>query len=198
MAFRRDGSNVTITLPGDLDRSGVGFFGDRSVTLRQERLSIYVLDRLKVKTTSVIPGSPKALPLIDANCKDNASQAVFIGKQSYNGYDTYAYRGTKTTAEGEQITDTRWRAPVLNCMELHGELELKTASGEVTVYRNSVTEVHLGEPDPALFAVPTDYREVLPSEMEKERMAVLGFRNPPDTLMRQLKRKDDEYLKQQR
>ncbi|MCW5977991.1 MAG: hypothetical protein KIT09_07925 [Bryobacteraceae bacterium] len=166
------------------------------MTLVQERRYIYVLDRFKLRTTYIIPGRPKALPEIDPTCADNSNRRVFIGKQSYNGYETYVYQETKTTPEKGQVTETRWRAPLLNCMDIYGELEVKSAQGEVKVYRNKVTDVVLGDPDPALFDVPGDYREVPPSEMEKERMAVLGYKNPLPTLMEHLKARDERYFKE--
>lgn len=94
-----------------------------------------------------------------------------------------------------KTTDIRWKAPALNCLDLYGVQEWRSASGERYVSKHEVTRIVVGEPDPELFAVPVGYREVKPSEMVREQMAAFGRRSPTPELLEHLRSRDERYLK---
>ena len=86
---------------------------------------------------------------------------------------------------------TDWRAPALDCTSLKAVLE-RTENQKTLVFNNTVTSVTLGEPDPALFSIPSEYREVAPSEMDAEMTKGLGVTIRPNAAA-ELKRRDDIY-----
>jgi len=194
VAVRADGSSATITLP--TDESGQARFadlGDRSLLLRPEKQHVYLLDKLKLKSTTPMPGVTAIAPAIDPTCASGRPHLTFLRRELYQGYDTYVYSRISKTSDGEQETVTRWLAPALHCRDIQATMELLSTSGSVKTFRNYASSVVAGEPDPALFVIPQDYREVLPSEMETERAKALGRSGPPAGLSNSLSRKDEIY-----
>jgi hypothetical protein len=200
MAFRSDGSSVTATLPAqEADGINPSFFGDRYVYLRSDRTQVYVLDQLKLKSTTVMSGDGpvKQLPPLDPKC-GGTSHAVkrFLRMDQYEGYDVYVYERTFPGTPGNLDTETQWVTPLLDCLSLQSTLDRKE-SGEIKHFHNYVNSIVVGEPDPKLFNVPQDYREVSPSQMETERAVALGRSLPPGAA-ETMKFKDDRYWKSSR
>jgi hypothetical protein len=62
------------------------------------------------------------------------------------------------------------------------------------VLKNFAISIVEGEPDPSLFLVPSDYREVSPSERESEIAKALGRDSPPANVMERRKWQDQNYF----
>jgi hypothetical protein len=196
IAVKSDGSRVTISLTPGGSRSK---FGDRLVVLPLQAKEVYVLDDLKLKTTTPLP--PPAKPndvsqvAINPSCAGISYQSVFLKKDTFLSYDTYVYQRTGSTPQGGTQTITYWFAPQLDCVMLESYLEVKEPSGVSKTFRNYTTSVQIGEPDPSLFIVPDEYTEVSPSGMENARAKALGRSALPDRVVESLRRRDDAYIK---
>jgi hypothetical protein len=191
MAYRSDGSNVTKSIP----LNGLPDFGDRSLTLRPQGQRVYILDALKLKSTTASAALKAEPPALDSVCSGGAKHGMtFVKTDVYAGYDTFVYTIKSTTPDGDQQTVTRWLAPALQCRDIQSTLVLTEPSGTVKNFHNYAVSIVEGEPDPALFAIPDGYTEVAPSEMESRRAAALG-RPLQSGGMNMLQHRDEVYQK---
>lgn len=193
LAVRSDGSSATVSLEPDGDLKSLPQFGDRSLILRLQRQHVYLLDRLKLKTTTAIqvgnvipPPHPTCLPA-------DQGMSKFVKEDTVLGWPAFVYESIHTGKDGTITKNTRWFAPVLNCRDMQGRLDITDAAGRVKTLWNRPASVSPGEPDAALFAVPDEYREVSPGEMERERARVAGRTALPSSLEERLKSKDEAY-----
>lgn len=198
VAVRSDGSYVTASRPATGDLSVYPQFGDRSLALRPQQQLVYVLDKLRIKTTTPLGTTVQPLAPMDPTCAAGRATGrgpyKFLRTEVFMGYQTYVYSYTIATPGGGEETTTRWFAPALNCRDIQARLDVKDESGTVKTMLNFATSIIEGEPDPALFAVPDGYQEVSPSEMEAQRAQSLGRESPPALLMERLRARDESYF----
>lgn len=196
IAVRSDGSNVTVSLPPEGDLKSLPEFGDRAVMLRPQRQQVHMLDRLKLKTTLPLDFSSRVPPPADPPClPSDGGRSKFVGTDTILGWPVYVYESSETTRGGTKLTNTRWLAPALNCRDIQGRLEIRPESGAAKTSWNRTVSITPGEPDPALFVVPEDYREVSPGEMERERAKFLGRPVLPPAVEERLKSQDEAYFR---
>jgi hypothetical protein len=80
------------------------------------------------------------------------------------GYEVIlGYRAVHLSYNG---TD-EWFAPDLGCEEMKAALNVTGPDGKKIHAERQVLEVTTGEPDPSLFTVPADYREMSPAEADQ-------------------------------
>jgi hypothetical protein len=186
-AVRADGSQaIAVATPED----SYTHFGDRRLVLRPQQLSVYILDKLKLKSTETLPPTAtdfSHLPL-DPTCANAAKGYKFLAKDSYLGFDAYIYSLTAADQSGQSMVTTLWLAPQLDCTDLQAYLQRGSRTSH-----NYVTSIKMGEPDPSLFDLPSDYTEVKPSDLELERAKALGLSAVPATMIDGLNRRDEGY-----
>lgn len=80
------------------------------------------------------------------------------------------YAAFKLVVDHPGLRLSIWRAPVLDCAELRLVFEKKNPqTGEVLVTADrTATEVIVGDPDPILFQVPGNFRNLSPTERARE------------------------------
>jgi len=194
-AVRSDGSTVTASLTPEGDLKSLPQFGDRTVYLHPQGQYVYVLDRLKLKSTTPLKASSRMLPLNPTCLPAGDDKSKPLGTETVAGWLTYIYERSDTAANGSKETRTRWLVPALDCREVQSKLELTPVAGPARIMWNRPISITGGEPDAALFAVPEDYREVSPGELESERAKALGRTAVPPSLEERLKSRDDAYTK---
>jgi hypothetical protein len=193
LAVRSDGSSVTVSLPPEGDLKSLPQFGDRAVYLRPQQQYVYLLDKLKLKTTSPLKSSSLVPPTNPTCLPVDGGRSRLVGTDTVLGWPAYVYELNHTAENGSKEITTRWLAPALNCREIQGRLEIRSESRPDKTLWNRAVSLTVSEPDPTLFAVPDDYREVSPGEMERERAKSLGRAALPATLEEHLKSKDEAY-----
>jgi len=182
VSMRSDGTTSEL-----LERvSEVPGSGGRSETIR----TLTVLDRTAASQTIVYPhlglkttlrhaASSAANPGRDANCVGPGEK---LAQPATTGLSMLGFAVSVVRQEGRQgdylyrITD--YRAPALGCVLLKQESDLLSANGAlVTRKLTEATAVSKGEPDPARFVVPQQYREAPPSEVHEAELRYRGEQN---------------------
>src|SRR5947209_4353442 len=126
---------------------------------------------------------------IPGGCVGSKEQS--IGKETIMGHETVAVVWPGPI----EPRVTQWRALDLNCEALRARIEDKQPDGTYKVH-NEISTVSLvpGEPDPTLFSVPQDYKDLKPSEIMHNEIVKLGGNSNPD-LEKQAQQSDAQYDK---
>jgi hypothetical protein len=171
LAVRSDGSRVEMTA-----ESSPGYEGwdPKRLILPGERRRFLIAERARLVSTYYL--SPQeaeriALPTISEKCLHDVGRGdQLIGEESILGVKVYHYMGKSGRAG---YTLESWNAPSLGCQSLQDVTTFTSDDGtsQRTFERVPLTLV-LGEPDSKLFLPPDGFREVPPSEQQKE---VLGL-----------------------
>ena len=107
--------------------------------------------------------------------------------ETVSGFETRKY-----ISESKRMRRTEFRAPELNCFVIKSVNERE---GQVTAEEATVV---LGAPDARLFAVPDNFTEAKPSEMQSARWRLDHPNAPvPTVLLPTSERNDSTYLKAQ-
>lgn len=116
-----------------------------------------------------------------------------VGKETIMGQETVAVLWPSVA--NRKVTE--WRALNLNCEPIQARIEERQPDGSYKVHNDiSTVSLVLGEPDTALFDVPSDYVEMKPSEFLHKEAQKLGW--PAEKLPeleQQAQREDAEYEK---
>jgi hypothetical protein len=73
------------------------------------------------------------------------------------GFDVVYTESTQTIQDGSIATEKKWNAPKLGCYSVRSEL-IDIHNGEMMFdATHSLVNIHLGDPDPWYFSIPTDY-----------------------------------------
>lgn len=138
-----------------------------------------IYPHLGLKTTLPYSASSAANPGRDANCVGPGEK---LAQPATTGLSMLGFAVSVVRQEGRQgdylyrITD--YRAPALGCVLLKQESDLLSANGAlVTRKLTEATAVSKGEPDPARFVVPQQYREAPPSEVHEAELRYRGEQN---------------------
>jgi hypothetical protein len=74
------------------------------------------------------------------------------------GFDVVYSEVTETLADGSAIRHREWKAPKLGCYPIVLEVtDIRQNGEQVGFAKQSLVHIHLGEPDPWYFAIPTNY-----------------------------------------
>lgn len=115
-----------------------------------------------------------------------------IGNQNIMGQETVGV-AKKTTLPGLRLTE--WRALGLGCESLRTVIEQQQPDGSWKVHNEiDAVSLVLGEPDPALFNLPSDYAEMKPSDIEQKEVERINEKMTPEMQKSALTR-DAEYAK---
>ena len=126
-----------------------------------------------------------------------------IEQAPVQGVLAFHYRAFSTFGETQDETHL-WLAPALDCFELQKTVftrQLSDNSLMSTFEKRPVGRLTIGEPAPELFAVPLEYPEVRPSELQiavqESWAATRGLvpRTPPRSWLDGLARQDEAYSK---
>lgn len=121
------------------------------------------------------PGIPRRLPqnglstpvAVGSRCEDAHSGGKLVGEETILGYQTYKFESNGNP--GVTQRESTWLALALDCRSLRYVVERFGDSGQlVSGFEPRALSVTLGEPDPGLFEVPTQYRELTPSQASRE------------------------------
>jgi hypothetical protein len=194
-AHRVDGSWVQATVDGsgNLDPQA-----GRHVRLVPERTLTSVHDRLRLKSTLYLPGSPMA-PAKDPQCGlSHISKTVnptYAGEDEILGIRAVKIR-TESRTDDESNVDTTWFAPDLDCVGVRVVADRFDKDGKPDGhFEMRATEITRGTPDAKWFVIPGDYAEKSPSQMQA---ALWGDGVPPnpavsEQMKRRTQREDQRY-----
>lgn len=190
IAQRSDGSRVVSKHDLHL------LYVDREIVLIPQQLQIKVSDEVKAMSTVKVeastymkswgtprdPASGCTTPLPGGKTE---TVNTILGTETISGVET-----NKVQVQPNFVV---WMAPALNCQEMKHLISFTDGKpSTTTLYTDQVT---WGEPDPALFAVPSDYSEVAPSEAQRLRLVHIGA--PQDVINRRVQhwqQLDPRYL----
>jgi hypothetical protein len=147
--------------------------GYRRITSPSARWEADLSDPLKLKTTLDYSYITLTVPRRSkpADCRPSGPVVTLSGLEMIGDYRAYRYRLIMPRSGGEKEEADQWFAPDLNCWDIQLRARKYDVSGNLTgLFEKKVTELTLGEPDEALFAVPADYIEVAPSERSKRAL----------------------------
>lgn len=184
-ATRGDSSTATGSLSDDNEV--------RQIKIYPSHLDIRVSDKRGVKTTHnysflPLPASPK-----QRSCGPSDSRPAnvnYVGEEEYLGYKAVHYRSTpRVTGDGFTITTDYWMLPAVNCFEAREYAEKKNSAAVTTgIFERKAVRIQLGPPPTSYFEVSPTYREVLPSELDKQvRVGLMG----PDEAARSISANDE-------
>lgn len=160
---RSDGS----TASGSLDP---GSSQSRQLRLVPPRQKVTVSDRQKTKSTLHYPADqPVAIPQVTDRCGLSMQNVgTFVGTEDIGGFTTFRYTSIFKQSDTESVTTNYWLAPRLDCSVLNTVAEKKDGTGVVqNRFERKTVNLTFGEPELALFQVPSDYAEVSPSEQQR-------------------------------
>jgi hypothetical protein len=171
VARRSDGATARISSFGPLTAPGyfrkVDFLDGRSVTL---------IDSIKAKSTwpgmsrSEISALSQKITLAPADCGVHTPYAL-LRFDSLDGQDVVVAEGVIA----KQYRLTRWLAPKLGCEDLYYKSEALGTDGTSGVSSEArVSDLRLGEPDPSLFDLGTEYTEMKPSQGQNLLLQRIG------------------------
>jgi hypothetical protein len=84
---------------------------------------------------------------------------------------------TAVSSNGRRVS---WRAPDLACEELYSRYETQQGDSRFVMVEKKTTKLVVGDPDPALFAIPRDYVESKPSVALMAALTAVGLPIPED------------------
>jgi hypothetical protein len=178
VARRSDGATARITSLGPLTAPGyfrkVDFLDGRSVTL---------IDSIKAKSTWPTMGRRELSALSQkitqapADCGVHTPYAL-LRFDSLDGQDVVVAEGVIA----KRYRLTRWLAPKLGCEDLYYKSEALSTDGTSSVSSEArVSDLTLGEPDPSLFDLGVEYKEMKPSQAQDLLLKRIGLSlSPPE------------------
>ncbi|GEM_PF-1369585 len=142
----------------------------RTVIDPVQKVQVRISDAYRLKSTydfRAYPVTPRRIEY-GADCYPPGNEFTYIGDDTILGYRAHHYvRKPVPGAAGYQESHY-WFAPGLGCHKIQHVAYMRDANGVVTnIFEEKPAIIRREEPDPALFAVPDDYREVRPSELER-------------------------------
>jgi hypothetical protein len=181
-ARRDDGSAVLVMW----NNYGAEQYAKRIIDLVPDRKTVTICDHIRAMTTVYWGPNKTSSALIPFSGRDYqiAGRDVLLGIPV-----------VKSVRDDLHMRVSRWRAPRLNDFIMREVMEKKAADGSIaaTTERFAVS-VDVGTPESALFAVPLDYREMSPSQVDNE--TVMRFFNGKGSLDSDLlERADRLYFK---
>lgn len=148
----RPGTSVRVNISAKADGSEC-----RARVVRTPASTTFVVDELKAKCTTYHP-----LPTSDGTQPTSSGRFSTAGMAKSFGYDAVIL-----TAEDKASRVERWVIPQLNDLAVKDVRHWKDSTGAIIgTTEQTVTELIVAEPDPALFVIPADYLEFPPSEIE--------------------------------
>lgn len=91
---------------------------------------------------------------------------------------------------------TKWRAPTLNCLDLRQLAEFKKPDGSIGEVSDTIAvSITPGEPDPALFVLPSGMENVSYAEHYIRQMSALKGAPPDEEKVRALRAHDSYFEK---
>lgn len=201
IAVRSDGTRVERVVPGGNRFSGHEV---RVLILPAERKQVVISDSIRaVSTFYLSPSAADARKRFHASeqCREKAGdQAEFLGEVTLHDVLTFHYGRDKKAGVFQH---EEWYAPALGCYQLASTYREIGGKGEAgRFFETSTVSLKLGEPDASLFAVPLEYREMPPSQSERElieftRGTPFGSRPADANLNRRFDRMDKHYQESQ-
>ena len=195
-ARRGDGSGLRIIREAD-SFSPTGENESKSIEMTATGVAVNSSSNVRMKTTRVWgPHAPRVKEnlLILRDPATNCTKS-FLGrspsrlKPISETMDTVeGYPAFKTVDDSGDGVWTVWRAPAFGCDTVKQHVAFKDGG-----YSDSLPQqLQLGEPDPNLFEVPTDFKEVSPLEMATAT-AQLHHRSVPSAQEAFLKKFESKY-----
>jgi hypothetical protein len=168
-AERTDGS-VSYGLVGEVSPR-------RIVVNRSEMWRAELSDTERLKSTYAAPLARRRtveakMPAVPEDCGlSSTDQGRIVERETILGYETYHYEKV-TQQDGQTLEDHTWFSPGLGCYDVKRLVYRRdAATGEVmATFERRPLRVIIGEPEDRLFAVPPDYREVAPSELDMAQL----------------------------
>lgn len=160
--------------------------------VRTPASTIFVVDELKAKSTTYHPSTS---PIVSQGSAQSAQNRFTAAGTAL----AFGYFANILIAEDKASRVERWIIPELNDLAVKDVRHWKDATGAiVSTTEQTVTQLSVGDPDPSLFVVPSDYTELPPSQIETA-LVLQVLQQPlsklnPDVLQRS----DDIYVKSQR
>lgn len=167
-AVRSDGA-TSLGLSGAFPRR-------RKVTDYAAKLEVTLSDAYRIKVTYDYGAFPLRARRVGLGprCSPPDNRYTYVGEDSILGYRAYHYLAPPIVEDHGSEETHYWYAADLNCFIIKTLSYRRDRFGKTTsIFEKTTATIKPGEPDPRLFAVPDDYREVKPSEFE--RTLLLGM-----------------------
>jgi len=149
----------------------------RMVVNRSEMWRVELSDSERLKTTYAAPLRNRhrveaKMPAVPEDCGLlSAAHGGIVERETILGYEAYHHQKT-TQQDGVTVEDHTWYSPALGCFDVKRLVHRRDpATGHLMgTFERRPLRVTFGEPDDRLFAVPPDYCEVAPSELEETQL----------------------------
>ena len=165
----------TLSVTDSLDSSAYSL---RTIE-RVDRFYARLVDELGLVSSFYLPNTDKLVAravLAQQGCIDPTKDRQVLGRQRVGDFDTIVLQTNRPAT----LRLTQWFAPELGCFVLQQTAEKLQSDGSYRLMSEyKLQSVRTGEPDPALFVVPSNYVEMRPSEQERRLIDHLGV-TPPD------------------
>ncbi len=142
----------------------------RTVVDPVQKIYAHLSDAYRLKSTydyRNYPVTPRRIPY-GAKCYPPGNEFLYVGDDVILGYRAHHYIMKPFPGSSENQESHYWLAPDLGCYKIQHVMYVRDENGAITnVFEEKPAKITKDEPDPALFAVPADYREVRPSEFER-------------------------------
>lgn len=172
-----------------------GYYGVRSVQLPSELKEVTIDEVLKAKSTRLLSreqANRSGQPPSDLTCtKSNVVSGV---SHSVEGESTIlGLRTVRIRLAYDNVVQTHWLAPDLNCTAIRFEEQLKDEKGTVTDrFERTASSIKLGQPEASLFTIPAHYKESSPWQL-RQASARLQGRTVPQEPHAAMKIAEDRY-----
>jgi hypothetical protein len=202
LAVRSDGARVARSLPSGKHNSGMEAW---NIRLPEHGQYIVFVDAVKSQSTFYSEPLPASLArTVRKNrddCHDPSQDVEALGKESTAGVEAFGYKRKESSHRGEYVL-IAWKAPSLNCRTIKFERYWVEKDSLRLVFQKTALSILKGEPDPKYFKLPDGYREMTPSQANRELVAVTEGRlfNDQDdaALLPSLGRMDQQYWESQK
>ncbi|MGH9774321.1 MAG: hypothetical protein ACRD50_05175 [Candidatus Acidiferrales bacterium] len=190
-ARKSDGTTVMVSNIGGEIGLAAGHMG-RKITFMDGRV-VTLLDPIAAKeswprlSTEAIAGMKERLLHPPSNCV--LPNYTLVRYESVLGHPTAVIRPPGVPGE----VWTWWEAPELGCQILRYQTQVKELDGSLRLKVDGrPVSLEIGEPDPTLFAIPENYREMAPSVANRLDAEQLGI-TVTDEMEKQFAHSDDAY-----
>lgn len=181
VARRSDGAQASVG-PVMLGPAGIKAGAKARRVSLMDGSEVTLDDATKAKTTWP-KRTTDAMAALKHHLTNPPQSCIFNATETLLGYDMVLDQQTAIvrkkpipTSEGQNVTDTIWRALGLSCQILRYQVEMEEPDGsQQLVTEGKAVSLKFGEPDSALFDTGANYAEMKPSELLRLKAQRLGI-----------------------